>query len=75
MTGKHKKPVPSDIQASLNAYVRESFERLNKMVYELALIPSIPLKHYQVHVKCERANGVRLVQGKEDSNSAHEFIY
>ena len=32
-------------------------------------------KHFKVLVKCQRANGVRLVQGKDSSNAAREFVH
>lgn len=34
----------------------------------------MPLKHFNILVKCQRQNGVKLVQGRQDGKAAREFI-
>ena len=46
-----------------------------KTAYEMALTLSMPHKHFKVLVKCQRANGIRLVEGKDGGNAAREFIH
>lgn len=68
-------PAQPDIRLSLNNSARDSFLKLIRTAYEMALNPSMPLKHFKILVKCQRENGVRLVEGKDDSNAAREFIH
>lgn len=70
-----KRPLQPDIGKYLNDSSRESFKMLMKTAYEMVLTPSMPHKHFKVLVKCQRENGVRLVQGKDGSNAAREYIH
>ena len=70
-----ERPVQPDIQESLNDSGREAFIKLMRTAYEMAITPSIPHKHFIVLVKCQRANCVRLVQGKDGGHAACEFIH
>ena len=70
-----KRPLQPDIANCLNESARESFKKLTKTAYEMALTLSMPHKHFKVLVKCQRANGVRLVLGKDGGNAAREFIH
>ena len=45
-----------------------------RTAYELALTPSMPLKHFDVLIKCQRQNGVRMVKDKQDGKAARKFI-
>ena len=70
-----KRPVQPDIRESLNDSGREAFKKLMRTAYEMAITPSMPHKHFKVLVKCQRANGVRLVEGKDGGHAAREFIH
>ena len=59
----------------MTASAREAFRKLLKTAYELALTPSMPLKHFEVLVKCQKQNGVKLIQGKQDGRTAKEFVH
>ena len=63
------------IVSCVTASAREAFRKLLKTAYELALTPSMPLKHLEVLVKCQKQNGVKLIQGKQDGRTAKEFVY
>ena len=32
-------------------------------------------RHFKVLVKCVKANGVRLIEGKEDGKAGREFVH
>ena len=70
-----KRPIKPDIRASLKKSARDSFTKLMRTAYEMAITPSIAHKHFKVLVKCQHAKGVRLVQGKDSSNAAREFVH
>lgn len=70
-----RRPVQPDIRQTLNESSRDSFLKLMRTAYEMVLTPSMPFKHFEVLVKCQRANGVRLVQGKDNSNAAREYVH
>ena len=35
----------------------------------------MPLKHFEVLVKCQKQNGIKVIQGKQDERAAKEFIH
>ena len=37
--------------------------------------PSMPLKHFKVLVKCQRQNGVVLIDGRDNHKAAREYIH
>ena len=41
----------------------------------MAKHPTMPFSHFKVLVKCQRENGVRLIQGCDDGRAAKEFIH
>ncbi|XP_065678256.1 zinc finger protein 862-like [Hydra vulgaris] len=45
-----------------------------KTAYEMALKPSMPHSHFEVLIKCQRLNGVQLVEGKGHNRAARQFI-
>ena len=53
---------------------RDAYKKLLRTAYELAMTPSMPLKHFSVLVKCQKQNGVSLIRGKQDGKAAREFI-
>ena len=63
------------IVSCVTASAREAFRKLLKTAYELALMPSMPLKHFEVLVKCQKQNGLKLIQGKQDGRTAKEFVH
>lgn len=36
--------------------------------------PTMPLSHFKILVKCQKQNGVKLLQGCDDGRAAKEFI-
>ena len=42
--------------------------------YELAMNPTMPLKHFKILVKCQRQNGVVLIEGRDSNKAAREYI-
>ena len=63
------------ITSYINASAKDSYRKLLRTAYELALTPSMPLKHFEVLVKCQKQNGIKLIQGKQDGRAAKEFIH
>lgn len=53
---------------------REAYLKLIRTAYELALHPTTPLSNFKILVKCQRMNGVRLIDGKDDGKSVGEYI-
>lgn len=45
-----------------------------KTAYELALHPTMPLTHFKTLIKCQRMNGVRLIDGRDDEKACAQFI-
>ena len=50
------------------------YKKMFRTAYELAMQPTMPFRHFATLVKVQRINGVRLVEGKDDSRAAAEFI-
>lgn len=46
-----------------------------RTAYELALNPTMALKHFKVLVKCQRDNGVILIDGKDNTKACKEYIH
>ena len=63
------------ITTSMDKMALDSYRKLLNTAYELALNPSMPLSHFKVLVKCQRQNGVCLIDGKDDSHSCREYIH
>ena len=42
----------------------EAYRKLLRTAMELALHPQLPLKSFETLVKCQRDNGVHLIQGE-----------
>lgn len=45
-----------------------------KTAYEMALKPSMPHSHFEVLIKCQRLNGVQLVEGKGHNRAGNSFF-
>ena len=45
-----------------------------RTAYELALNPQYPLSSFKLLIKCQRMNGVRLIDGQDDCKAAGEFF-
>ncbi|XP_065655360.1 zinc finger protein 862-like [Hydra vulgaris] len=54
--------------------IREAYFKMIKTAYEMALKPSMPHSHFEVLIKCQRLNGVQLVEGKGHNRAARQFI-
>ena len=70
-----KRPLQPDVRQALSDSSKDSFMKLMKTAYAMAVVPSMPHKHFSVLVKCQRDNGVRLVEGKDTSDAAREFVH
>ena len=66
--------VQTSVVTSMKDSSRSAYVRMFRTAYELALTPSMPLKHFDVLIKCQRQNGVRLIKDKQDGKAAREFI-
>jgi hypothetical protein len=49
--------------------------KMIKTAYELAMNPTMPLKHFKVLVKCQHQNGVALIDGRDNNKAAREYIH
>ena len=63
------------ITTSLENAAREAYRKMFTTAYELAVTPTMPLQHFEVLIKCQRKNGVRLIKGKSDSHACKEYIH
>ena len=50
----------------------DAYTKLFRTAYEMVMTPSMPHSHFEVLVKCQRENGVRLIQGRSN-NKAGKF--
>jgi uncharacterized protein with FMN-binding domain len=53
----------------------EAYRNLMKCAYEMAMEPTMPHRHFGVLIKCVKANGVRLIERKEDGRTGREFVH
>ena len=63
------------IDVALNQSTHEAYMKMIKTAYELAMNPTMPLKHFKVLVKCQRQNGVILIDGRDNNKAAREYIH
>ena len=63
------------IKFSLDKASNTAYRNMMWTAYEMALEPTMPLKHFKVLVKCQRRNGVFLISGKDDGKAAKEYIH
>lgn len=49
--------------------------KMIKTAYELAMNSTMPLKHFKVLVKCQRQNGVVLIDDRDNKKAAREYIH
>jgi len=54
------------IQSAINSSAREGYKKLLRTAWNLACTPSMPHSHFNVLVKCQRENGIRLIDGKDN---------
>lgn len=45
-----------------------------RTAYELALNPQYPLSTFKLLIKCQRMNGVQLIDGKDDCKATGEYF-
>ena len=64
-------PRVHEVQEKCN---RENFAKMIRTAYELALNPQLPMSSFQLLVKCQRMNGVRLLSGKDDCKATGEYF-
>lgn len=67
-TGTKRKRQP-DIRNSINESAHNVYLKMMRTAYQMALTPSMPHSHFQLLVKCQRDNGVRLVEGKQNNKA------
>ncbi len=63
------------IDVALNQSTHDAYMKMIKTAYELAMNPTMPLKHFKVLVKCQRQNGVVLIDGRDNNKAAREYIH
>ena len=54
--------------------IRDNYRKMIRTAYELALNPQFPLSSFKLLVKCQRMNGVRLIDGKDDCKATGEYF-
>lgn len=64
----------TSITFSLSKSTEEAYRKLITCAYEMAMEPTMAHRHFKVLVKCVKANGVRLLEGKDDGKSGREFV-
>eukprot|EP00112_Aurelia_sp_Birch-Aquarium-sp1_P010898 Seg2305.5 transcript_id=Seg2305.5/GoldUCD/mRNA.D3Y31 product="Zinc finger protein 862" protein_id=Seg2305.5/GoldUCD/D3Y31 len=69
-TGAQKRPIQPRIDVALKQSTSDAYLKMIKTAYELALNPTIPLKQFKVLVKCQRQNGVVLIEGRDNNKAA-----
>ena len=52
----------------------DAYKKMFLTAYEMAMQPSMPFRHFYTLIKCQRTNGVRLIQGKDNHHAAAEFV-
>ena len=64
----------SQPQIRMNKSSTELYKKMFNTAYELAMQPTMPFRQFKTLIKVQRINGVRLVEGKDDSRAAAELI-
>lgn len=64
-------PRVNELQEKVN---RDNYRKMIRTAYELALNPQFPLSSFKLLVKCQRMNGVRLIDGKDDCKATGEYF-
>ena len=72
-SNKRKESCQPTIRKSADSSAKGVYLKMMKTGWEMALTPSMSHKHFSVLVKCQRINGVQLVEGK-DNNKASKLI-
>ena len=67
-------PAQPCVDVSHESASREAYLKLIKSAFELAIHPTMPLTNFTFLVKCQKMNGVRLIDGKDDGKAAGEYI-
>lgn len=64
-----KRPRLHDIRSSINTSSFDGYLKLMKTAYRMALCLSMPHSQFSVLIKCQRENGVRLIDGKSNKSA------
>ena len=67
--GSSCEPTQTNIRDVVIGSAEDAYMKLMRTAYEMALTPSMPHKHFEVLVKCQRENGVRLVDGRHNNKA------
>ena len=62
------------ITSSIKKQSEEAYLKMIKTAYTLALEPTLPSRQFKTLVKVQRENGVRLIEGKDDSKAVREYL-
>ena len=63
------------IDVALKQSTSEAYTKMMKTAYELAMNPTMPLKHFKILIKCQRQNGVVLIEGRDSNKAAREYVH
>ena len=74
LTGVEKHAKHTNIVDTSRAAIESAHRKLMTTAYHLAMTPTMPLAHFEVLVKVQRTNGVKLIRGKHDERSAKEYV-
>ena len=74
--GGQKRPATQPrIDVALKDSTSAAYLKMFKTAYELTMNPTMPLKHFKILVKCQRDNGVVLIEGCDDNQAVKEYIH
>jgi hypothetical protein len=60
-----------DIENSVTQDNRDALSKMLRTAYEMALKPSMPHSHFETLIKCQRMNGVILLEGKCNNKAGY----
>ena len=69
-----KRTLQPRIDVALKASTTEAYLKMIRTAYELALSPTMPLKQFKLLIKCQRENGVVLIEGRGHRNETNAKI-
>ena len=57
------------------AAAKAAHKKLLNTAYQLAMMPTRLLQHFEILIKVQKSNGVKLIQGKQDGRAAKEYVF
>ena len=63
------------LTSSFNKSTEDAYQRLMKCAYEMAMEHTMSHLHFNILIKCVKANGVRLVERTKSGKTRQEFVH